>query len=247
MVSELRSEADRAVFTDLTERAVALGLRPRLAGRLRTRLATVAASITLAFGGLGGVAFAANGSAPGDFLYGVDRALERVGLGSGGSAERLGEVTALIERGDTVRGLQHATESLLGEADDAGSEAARLALLAAADRIAAVGDTGPPVGVADLLTYLSDNIDAVDGLRVAELAGAIGEADGDSGPPDENPGPPDSTPGGPPDGTPGDDTSGPPVEQPGPPNDKPDPSDDAGPPDIPPDPPDDAGPPGTTP
>lgn len=247
MVSELRSEADRAAFSDLTERAVALGSRPRLARRLRNRIATVAASITLAFGGLGGVAYAANGAAPGDFLYGVDRALERVGIGDGGSTERLGEVTVLIERGDTVRALQHTTESLLGESDDSGSEEARSALLAAADRIAATGDTGPPVGVADLLTYLSDNLDAVDGLKVAELARAIRGADGDSEPSDDAPGPPDSTPGGPPDGTPGDGTSRPPGDTPGPPADKPGPPDDAGPPDNSPGPPDGAGPPGTTP
>jgi hypothetical protein len=193
IASELRSEADATVFADLTEAAVVRGSRPRLIGRLRRRAATTAAAVVLAFSGLGGVAYAANGAAPGDFLYGLDRALEAVGVGNGGTAERLAEVKALVE--------------------GAGSEAAQSALLAAAERIATLGEgeaAGPPEGVADLLTYLSENIDAIDGQAVAELARAIG-GNVPAGPPEDTPaGPPEDIPAGPP----GDVPAGPPVSTP---------------------------------
>jgi hypothetical protein len=213
IASELRSEADATVFADLTEAAVVRGSRPRLIGRLRRRAATTAAAVVLAFSGLGGVAYAANGAAPGDFLYGLDRALETVGFGNGGSAERLAEVKALVEAGNAGQGLEHATDSLLGHIEGAGSEAAQSALLAAAQRIATLGEgeaAGPPEGVADLLTYLSENIDAIDGQAVAELARAIG-GNVPAGPPEDTPaGPPEDIPAGPP----GDVPAGPPVSTP---------------------------------
>ena len=45
-------------------------------------------AVVLAFSG---VAMAADGASPGDLLYGVDRALESVGIGAGGIDERLAE------------------------------------------------------------------------------------------------------------------------------------------------------------
>jgi hypothetical protein len=38
---------------------------------------------------MSGVAVAANRAAPGDALYGIDRALEKIGIGAGGAQERL--------------------------------------------------------------------------------------------------------------------------------------------------------------
>jgi hypothetical protein len=208
IAAELRSEADGTVFTDLTEAAVARVSRPRLTGRLRRRAATITAAFVLAFGGLGGVAYAANGAAPGDFLFGLDRALEAVGIGNGGSAERLAEVHALVEAGNAGQGLEHATDSLLPAPELAGSDEARDALLAAAERIAqlSLGEAaGPPEGVADLLTYLSENLDDLDGQAVAELAKAIAS--------NESAGPPEGVPVGPPEDLP----PGPPIPTPGPP------------------------------
>lgn len=43
----------------------------------------------------GGLAYAANGAKPGDLLYGLDRAIEAIGIGDGGSDERLAEALAL--------------------------------------------------------------------------------------------------------------------------------------------------------
>ena len=56
---------------------------------LGTKVAAVIASAVVAAGGLTGVGFAADNAAPGDALYGLDCALERVGLGDGGAQERV--------------------------------------------------------------------------------------------------------------------------------------------------------------
>lgn len=152
--------------------------------RLGHRVATGAAALTLVLGSGAGVAFAADGSAPGDALYGLDRALENVAIGNGGVAERLREAAALVEAGHLADGLEHAAEVLAanhgGESKDA-SEAASEALRAAAERITATahpnsGATTARVeaAVADVLTYLSENVGDVDGRRVAELSQLIG-------------------------------------------------------------------------
>ena len=47
----------------------------------------------------GGLAYAANGAKPGDLLYGLDRALEAIGIGDGGADERLAESLALVASG----------------------------------------------------------------------------------------------------------------------------------------------------
>ena len=66
--------------------------------------------MVLTVGGFGGAAYAANGAAPGDTFYGLDRALEAVGIGNGGSAERLAEVKELVDHGQTAGGLEHAAD-----------------------------------------------------------------------------------------------------------------------------------------
>ncbi len=187
LISELRAEADAAHFSDLAEPAIARASRPSLIDRLRTRAAAVTAALVLIFGG-GGAAFAANGAAPGDLLYGLDRALEAVGIGNGSSAERLEEVKTLVEQGHADHGLEHATNIV---SEDPGAQAA---LLAAAERISGLDRTAAHESVAPLLTYLSENVGSVDGATVAELARAVGGNDA--------PGPPEGTPGGPPEGVP---------------------------------------------
>lgn len=208
-IENLRSEADTTDFTHLSEAAVARATRGSVWRRLRTRAATVAASFTLVFGAAGGVAYAANGAVPGDTLYGIDRALEKIGIGNGGADERLTEIRSLVDSGDVGAGLHHAAETIVEDTDGS------TALLEAAVRIA---DTDAPDGVPPLLTYLSENIGEVDGRVVADLASHIGPpADTPNGPPEDVPGgPPDTNPGGgPPDGTPG----GPPDHAPGGPPD----------------------------
>jgi len=185
-IAELRSEADAARFSELTEPAIARGSRRSLIGRLRTRAAAVAAALVVTFGGLGGVAFAANGAIPGDFLYGIDRAFEAVGIGNGASSERLVEVTELVEQGHADHGLQHAA-TIVANPD------AQAALLSAAERIGGLDKAAAHEDVAALLTYLSENAGSVDGATVAEMARAIRGND--------TPGPPEGVTPGPPPGT----------------------------------------------
>jgi len=73
----------------------------------------LAASVALA-AVTGGVGAVANASAPGDPLYGVDTAMERIGVFDGGPAERLQEVQRLFARNEIANGLRHAGEALDG-------------------------------------------------------------------------------------------------------------------------------------
>jgi hypothetical protein len=65
-----------------------------------------------------GVAYGSDGSVPGDALYGLDRALENVGVGAGGLQERMSESGGLIEEGKVDEGLAHAAEALAEEQED---------------------------------------------------------------------------------------------------------------------------------
>lgn len=85
---------------------------------LSTKLAAVVGSAVIAVGSFSGVAYASNGAAPGDTLYGLDRALENVGLGDGGLEERFTEVGDLMEDGLVDEGLSHGAEALVEEEDD---------------------------------------------------------------------------------------------------------------------------------
>jgi hypothetical protein len=82
-----------------------------LTAMLSTKLAVVVTSAVVAAGGLTGVGFAANDAAPGDVLYGLDCAMESVGLGDGGAQERIHEATELVERGEVEQGLNHAAQA----------------------------------------------------------------------------------------------------------------------------------------
>jgi hypothetical protein len=103
---------------------------PRRAARWRRRLTAIGATATIAVVAVGGSA-AANGAAPGDALYGIDRALERVGLLDGGVGERLTEAAHLAAKGENERALVHAAEAY---ETDAEPELAS-ALLIAADAV----------------------------------------------------------------------------------------------------------------
>ncbi|MDX1385828.1 MAG: hypothetical protein R3190_19405 [Thermoanaerobaculia bacterium] len=207
----LRAEADAAVFNDLTEQAVIRGTRRRRIAWLRTRAAAVTAGLVLGLGSFGGAAYAADGAAPGDAFYWLDRLAESFGLNDGGAAERLAEVQALVDDGYTAQGIQHAADTVLAGVAE-GAEDAKDALIAAADRLEGFDHSEALDGVGDLLTYLSNNLGAVDGPTVAQLAKLIaagGPPDGVPGglpvdppdpetPPSGDPGPPDGVPVGPP-------------------------------------------------
>jgi len=177
-------------------------------------LATGVASL-LVFSGMTAIAIASNGAAPGDALYGIDRALEAVGIGDGAAAERIAEARVLFDRGELAAAIDHASEAVSENDDgvtDFSPEAsnAAAALETAADKVQAndqaqsqqVRDAVAAM-LAEMAAMLQDPaIEGKDfGQKVAEMAGTIGDKD-NAGPPEDKPEPPESPPGKP-EGTPG--------------------------------------------
>ncbi len=151
--------------------------RPAAAWRRRVGYSAIAA--ILASAGLAGTAAAADGSAPGDFAYGIDRALERIGIGNGGSHERLQEAEVLASRGEDDAALQHAAKALGSEGDTASSAA----LVRAAGAIAANGSENSAevhARVSEMLTWMStaDPKGADFGQQVSAYARGLGEGAG---------------------------------------------------------------------
>jgi hypothetical protein len=107
LVLESARLARRGDLKTLT-RPVVTHRRRRLAGWTP---AAAAATAVFVFGAVP-VAIAANGSAPGDPLYGINRALERVGIMNGGFDERLAEVDHLNSTGRHGEALAHLEVSL---------------------------------------------------------------------------------------------------------------------------------------
>jgi hypothetical protein len=125
--------------------------------------------------GLTGVAWASDSAGPGDWNYGIDLALERVGIGAGGAAERLEEVSSMIFRDEP---------SILLEEDPAvysteSSRSAGEALRQAAERVASLEEGSEQARLAkervsELLEYLSQKEEKATPGEVAELAKSIG-------------------------------------------------------------------------
>ncbi len=87
---------------------------PRVATRVRFPAwspAAAVAAIVLVFGAVP-TAVAANTAAPGDPLYVIDRALERIGVFAGGFEERIAEVEHLNDTGRHGEALTHLDASL---------------------------------------------------------------------------------------------------------------------------------------
>jgi len=155
--------------------------KPR-AWRLAPVLAAAGAVFVLA--GMTGVAAAADSSVPGDALYGVDRALENIGIGNGGITERLTEAEVLALDGDTEAALAHAGTALA----EAGDERSAEALQATAERLRGVGSEASETvsdNVADMLEWMAttDETGRAFGQGVAERARNIGADKGKSDPP----------------------------------------------------------------
>lgn len=100
--------------------------------RLRYQMGAALAALFL-LAGMTGVAAASDAAAPGDALYGLDRALEAIGINDGQAAERIAESQVLLDRGETAAAVEHAVEALEGE----GTEEAAKALSDAAQRLSA--------------------------------------------------------------------------------------------------------------
>jgi len=152
----------------------------QMRSRVVPRLATAGLTAVLLMG-LAGVAQAADAAAPGDNLYGLDRALERIGINDGGIDERLDEAQALADDGHSTEALAH-----LAEAMEQSSPNAADALEAAAERFGLHDNPSQMVreNVADMLEWIAQT-DATGrefGQGVAERAREIGAGQSDTPP-----------------------------------------------------------------
>jgi hypothetical protein len=194
--------------------------RPTRTTTMRWRLAAGLAAVMI-LGGATGVVAAADGSAPGSPLYGLDRALEVVGLGAGGAHERLQEASALAHGGQDADAVEHAADAIAQNPDPV-NEAALEALSTVADKLRSIEQGSEHADqvrqrVAAMLDWMaSTDVRGRDfGQTVADMAQGIsdgGASGNEGGPPDDVPaGPPDDVPAGPPDDVP----AGPPDDTPG--------------------------------
>jgi hypothetical protein len=136
---------------------------------------------TLAFTAIGtGTAFAADAAVPGDILYGLDRALERVGINDGGAFERIQEARTLVVNGHHERAVA-AVEKAVEDIAAGVETGAAGALEQAAGQIAAVRESEGSGyqdtqifrdQVSGLLMTIEEELesDTVDGSRIAETA-----------------------------------------------------------------------------
>lgn len=202
---------------------------------LRHRLALVGAAIFL-ISGMTGMAVASDEAAPGDRLYGLDRALETVGVGDGGAPERITEAQALANSGQMIAAINHAAEAVEESAigrDDFSPEAsdAAAALRSAAESVR--GDDDDPefeddpesqqvrAAVAAMLEEMADMAGDPEfdgeafGRRVSEWARSIGDRGVDIPGGDDQAGPPAHAGGGEDAGPPAQTPGGPPEGTPG--------------------------------
>lgn len=221
--------------------------------RLRDRLSAVQAKIAVAalsllvVVGVAGVATASDRAAPGHVLYGIDRALESIGINDGGTGERIGEARQLATAGEFRLAIDHVASAMEDGVTRDGPGEATEALRRAASKVES-GDTETSsdevrAAVATMLDEMANlwddpELDGAEfGQRVAEMARSIGRGDnpgenesdleqpGDAGPPQDVPegdGPPDQA--GPPQNRESEEPSGstgPPTSTPGPPEDPP--------------------------
>ena len=164
--------------------------------RRRVLVLSAAFAMLLATAGIG----LADDAVPGDPLYGLDLALENLGIGDGGASERAQEVLQLLAEGERGRALGHAAETVATLPEGASAAAAQEALQAVADKFSE-DDSKVPDGVAELLAALAESVGSGDGESIAEIAKAIRASVG-NGPPiappglsGETPGPPATIPG----------------------------------------------------
>jgi len=143
-----------------------------------SRTATAALTLLLV-ASMAGTAIAADASVPGDTLYGLNRALERVGILDGGATERLQEAAAIVDRDLelAVATAQEAAEGAEEEGNDQVKGAAE-ALIAAAESVLSDGDEQSLAvreEVARLLQLLATQVgeSGVDGEQVSEIARSI--------------------------------------------------------------------------
>jgi hypothetical protein len=142
------------------------------------RRATFGGIAALALGfGVAGAAAAADSAAPGDALYGLDRAFEKVGIDDGGFPERVGEAGKLCDRGDDDDAMHLLADSLPEGSDDA-TKQVLLDLGNELKDTPSIGDPTLHAAVDAMLAWMAttDLTGREFGQGVAEHAHAIGES-----------------------------------------------------------------------
>jgi hypothetical protein len=199
-IARVAEAAARAVVeAPVDSPSVRVSAEPRRLRSLTPRLA-VPLALVLVFTLFGGAAFASQEALPGDPLYGLNRALERLGIGESGVAKRLGEAARLAERGRADEALLHAAHSIADSTDAGADETAEVLADLAESFNEPTWSGDVPEQVAEMLRWMAENSgllkdpDAAPGAfgqGVAEMARQIS---GERGRPD-GVGPPASTPG----------------------------------------------------
>ncbi len=160
-----------ALLTRARARESTPALRPgrRLAPALALTAAFFVANV--------GLAFAANGSAPGDTLYAVDRAYERiagaVGLADESPEERLDEAAVVAARGEPRRAVIQTGRALRALDDAPGLPEAILAVAEAEAELRGPAPEGETIGIPDevLRTAVEDLIATAHEVADAAKAG----------------------------------------------------------------------------
>ena len=133
---------------DSSHMATALAARARSSARPPARsrykrLVVLGATLAV-LTGLSGVALASDRAVPGDLLYGLDRAMESVGIGAGGIAERTAEFTVLLRRGDEAEAFAFLEEEIQ-KASTTDAAPVREHLEAARDEVSVARPISEPV------------------------------------------------------------------------------------------------------
>lgn len=189
----------RALATGRTHRPYARSRRRHV----RPALAAAMIALAIMVSATAGVAYAADGAVPGDTLYGLDLALEGIGIGDGGLSERLNEAGRLVERGRAQEGLTHAGDAIAEvAADDEALMAAARSMWSAAEAAGqseAMKSSEARDMLAGRLRWMAsvEPTDAEFGQAADDLAGSLirgGQGSGGPGPGQGQPaGDPDST------------------------------------------------------
>ncbi len=146
-------------------------VEPRKAkSSLRRRLVAIGVGVGISAFGVAGAAVA-NEAAPGDPLYGVDKALESVGILNGGTSERLQESEVLAKRGDVDGAVALTVKALDGDGQQ--GAAAALERAVAAVKSQSSGDD-VRAQVSSMLAWMSQQKRGADfGANVSERAKEI--------------------------------------------------------------------------
>ncbi|MCH8984587.1 MAG: hypothetical protein IH943_10895 [Acidobacteria bacterium] len=173
LAAQLVRESRPAPITETTR----TGTRHYLFGLKRRAVAGLTALVMIS--GMTGVAWASDGAVPGDWNYGIDRALESFGIGNGGAEERLQELAQILDGQPSDKTRRHAPPSeSIGDPDAGPADAAESVTRQGSDSSLAVRS-----GVSEILRHLF-NGEEIDDAAIAEMARTLA---GQHGPPEDPP------------------------------------------------------------